>query len=191
MTSNAPDNFDASLGLGVAETWWELGKLLALRDDAGALALWAARVRAELDEPEANAITVPELQKFARVAYELLRAKFNRQNIANQFSTLMASSSKFKVVEQDQYLKATEPPKTFWANEYRYLLTDLSRPKSGIGWLNAAGLCPVCGEFFIRARSDQKFHNDSCRARFHNTAAYEKQKSMRRKHARSRGKGSH
>ena len=182
------DKFDSSLGMYVAETWWELGKLLARRNDRKALDAWAEQVRKKLTDREAPAVSGASLQAFATTAFALLKAKHQGQKIASDFLKLVRKSAHFEVEEDGQYLEPIELPDTFWANEYRFLLIDLCKPKSGgVGWLTAASTCPSCKEFFIKGRSDQKFHDDRCKAKFHNKNAYDQEKAARQKRTR-RGK---
>jgi hypothetical protein len=175
------DHFDAYLGLGVAVTWWDLGRLLARREDDKALGEIAARVRPTLADYEAKAITLPRLREFATVVYDLLKTKSEGRKIGDKVSQRVAGSLEYDFHEEGAYLSANEPPDTFWANEYRLLFLDIEKPKEGTGWLNAAGTCKACGNFFIKSRRDQVYDTATCRMRIANREAYKRERDQRRR----------
>jgi hypothetical protein len=176
-----PD-FDPYLGLGVAQTWWDLGRLLAIRDDPDKLKKWAdsVRARADLGKAEVDAITLKGLTEFASTVYDLLKAKFGSERIGPTVRELVRGCAGFDFVDSGQYMRADEHGETFWANEYRLLFDAISKPDAGEGWITATGTCLDCGVFFVKGRRDQQYHNTLCRMRVANRRAYARISGSRR-----------
>ena len=178
------DEFDASLGLVLGDTWWKLGKKFA-----GALNVtgktrteyldsWVADVRRELEAEGMNepigGVTPDAVMEFVSTVMDLLQNKYDGKPIARDVRRLTRKASDFNVYDTDQFLDIQEPAEVFWAVEYDFLFSRLDKAIPGGGWLNAVGRCadPECNAFFIKTRSDQRHHTAACRTRAANRQAY-------------------
>lgn len=189
------DEFDPWLGLALGDTWWKIGKNFAtiLNVDGEKrqqnLEKWAVDVRKELAEDDMReaieGVTPEAILQFISTVMKLLENKFDSKDIRADVSRLMQSSSKYNIYDTGQYLDFQEPPDTFWAAEYRFLLLDLDGARKGGGWLNAVARCadPECNVFFIKSRTDQRHHTPACRTRSANRQAYA-EKSGQRHHTK-------
>jgi len=177
------DDFDAYIGLAAASTWWELGKRLTpLLDLEGKakerhLIEWSDKIKNNLlDEKmtiEAQIVTPDAVGQFAENVLKLLRKKYHKEPIARDVLSLI-KNRKLLINDMDStsYLQFEEPDESFWAFEYLLLFEELQPPKDGIGWLNAVAICESCSVFFIKQRSDQRYHSDACRMRLANRKSY-------------------
>lgn len=176
--------FHPDLGLAIADTWWDLGRLLSKRDNDAALEAQLIRIRK--DAPEfASSLNLRPLKRFLATAYELLRKKFNREPIAESAASLGRTGPPCEYFDDGQYLDWKEPDSVFWANEYDVLFRDLAPPLSGEpSWLSAAAICADnrCKQgFFIRSRSNQDYCSYNCRMRAYGRDAYRKLHRKRRR----------
>lgn len=186
-------DFDPYLGLGIAESWWLLGRYLsafhpAESDDV--MRATAERWIADLfddDEPwhedARAALKADRLVEFAKNAYRLLERKFRGEPIGPEALALVKPAVDYQAREDGQFLDLFEPVDVWWANEYRMLFLDLVEPKTHKSWLHAVGTCAneKCSRFFVKQRSDQRFHSEACRARAANQRAYEKRRAKSHK----------
>jgi hypothetical protein len=172
------DRFDPWLGLTIADTWEALGQQIGrVRDDEGKfdtekLTKWAAAVISESGKDLARIVTPSSLQRFVETSLRVLEAKAKGKSIRAQAKRLVRRRrfQSIKVEEKpgSRYLDLSEPESVFWAVEYQLLLEGLGTPSKANdeGWLQAVGFCDGCGSFFVRARREQRFHSDACRAEF-------------------------
>jgi hypothetical protein len=177
-----PAAFDPYLGCVCADTWWDLGKLIAHRDDAAWLEKQVPRWVADLHADYVGHITVDAVAEFARTIFGLLRRRFRHQPIAAEANLITAPMREpgdyFRDDdERGPYLDFTETLEQFWAVEYATVLEELLRPelsdkKDQRGWLNAVDECAECHEFFVKQRRDQIFDSAKCRTKFANRDAY-------------------
>jgi hypothetical protein len=201
MKPNETEEFDPGLGLGVADTWWALGRRLAAfqaastpQEENAYAERWIAEIledENERFEDQRAALKPDRLREFARTVPELLERKFRGRSIAADAAGLMRACSQYDVREEAQFLDLYEPIDVWWANEYRLLFADLVDRSPYPTWLSAVGTCAreECGQFFIKQRSDQRYHSESCRARVANQRAYKKRKSQpHRRGAKSRSR---
>lgn len=183
--------FDAGLGLNMAETWWELGKLLADREDVRALAKVVSRVRDDLPTWQCNVMTLPRLQDFLTKANRLLKEHYQGKDISREAESLMNPANyRISAKRVGNDLQITEPVDLFWAQEYETLLLGLEPDRGdSIPVAHVMGTCedPKCNEFFVRSRSDQRYHSEKCRMRVASRKAYRqasRERAARRRHPR-------
>jgi hypothetical protein len=183
------EEFDPYIGITVADTWPKLGRLLAtVQSEAPRpevlinLKRWIDELWDDNEVPyddALKAITPLRLLKFARDVQGLLERKFSGESIASEIRDRIAACGNFEIREEKTFVDLYEPPRVWWANEYRVLFADLVQPKSGKSWLHAVALCANedCLKFFVKQRSDQRFHSEVCRARAANQRAYSRRRS--------------
>lgn len=193
MNSSDPVDFDPYLGMATADSWWLLGRRLAPfhRDEPEDRKMMAAerwigdllKERDECYDDEIAALTPERLRHFAEDVYVLLERKFHGEAIGAEVIERLRASADFDPREKGQYLDLFEPVNVWWANEYRALFLDLVEPKSGPSWLYAVDLCANerCRRFFVKQRSDHRFHAESCRSRAANQRSYQKRKTRAHK----------
>jgi hypothetical protein len=179
-----PEEFDAWLGLVLADTWWQLGKnvarVLAVKGTTRQQRLedWAQKVRAELAKSGMNepmgGVTWKAVFAFVETIIDILEQKFDGKPIARRVRQLTKDASAFNVYDDGQYLDIQEPESVFWSVEYDFLFSKIDKSIGGGGWLNAVARCADddCRKFFIKSRSDQRHHSNDCRTRSANRKAY-------------------
>ena len=184
----APD-FDATLWLAVADSWWDLGKktapligdTLTAEQREGHLRAWVNAVHEDADDDdELKAAMTPEaLDGFVRTGLDLLERKYNGGQIADDVQRLI-DHARYRISDDGNLLRFGETPAAFWAWEYIYLFEDLKYDDPG--WTTAVGRCEMCKAFFIKARKDQRFHSDACRKRAANQRFYKTRGKNKRRH---------
>jgi hypothetical protein len=180
--------FDSSLGLVTGATWWELAKnispLLACspEDRKKKIESWVNRIHRKMVEDDMEVslpcVTPAALEKFVTTLLATLEKKYEGKSIAADVRRL-TRKQKLAITDDGQYIRYDELEDTFWSLEYHYLFLDMQRERSGKGWLNAVDRCGCCGVFFIKQRSDQRFHSDACRTRAANRKAYQERRGQR------------
>lgn len=181
--------FDATLWMAIADSWWDLGRrsapligdtLLAEQRD-GYLSAWAKAVHegAEGDEDVIAAVTPAALDTFVRTALGLLERKYGGGAIAEELQRLV-EPAKYRISDDGKLLRFDESPEAFWAWEYVFLFQDLKYEEAG--WLTAVGRCERCDAFFIKSRKDQRFHSDACRKHVANKRFYKNRGRNKRRH---------
>ena len=180
-------DFDPVLSMALADSWWDLGKKLApftagsatTEQQTAFLRGWAAEVRDDEDPDVVAAVTPDRLQLFVATVLTLLERKFEGGDIAEDVRALIADA-RFDVCDDGRRLRMTETPEAFWAWEYVYLFTEMhSTSKSD--WTTAVGRCSECNVFFVKTRTDQRFHGDACRKRAANVRFYRNSKAKRKR----------
>jgi len=181
--------FDPYLGCVCADTWWDLGKLIAHRDDSAWIDKQIPRWTRDLHPDFVGYVTVNAVAEFARTLFGMLRRRFRHQSIAADANSLTAamrlSGDYFRDDERGPYLDYHESFEIFWAIEYNSVLEELLRPylapekTDQRGWLNAVDECAECREFFVKQRRDQIFDTAKCRTTFANRDAYLSRRSRR------------
>jgi hypothetical protein len=191
-TTTERAEFDPVLSMAIADTWWELGKRLSpfvgdavsSAQKAAALEDWVAEIlkarstdeEREVDRDIVSALTPERLGTFVETALALLERKYNNESIARDVHTLIKEASCDVVDAPNRRLEMPETPDAFWAWEYLSLFTEM-RSSNKSDWTIAVGNCEKCKQFFVKTRSDQRFHNDTCRKEAANVRFREKAKS--------------
>lgn len=168
-------DFDPYLGVVCADTWWDLGKLLARRDDKAWIAKQIPAWTKEIDDPAYRRyVTVEAVQGFANRIYDLLRRKYKGESIIDEARLIAAQAARGAYRDNGRYLEYDEDPDVYWATDTRFVLNDLEKSidESEIGWLNAVEECRECGTFFVKQRRDQIFDTAKCRTKFTNRDSY-------------------
>ena len=169
--------YDSHLGLGVANSWWDLGRwtnrLRATPTNAARQAVareWAED--ANEDDPYYH-VKPQELVAFTDTVLGLLERKLNGERIAAEAKRLVAPIAQVEYDDDGQFLARRENAETFWATEYYYLFEDLERREHSV-WSKAVGYCEnkACGKFFIRQRIDNRYDTDKCRTNDANRKYY-------------------
>lgn len=193
-TDEEPAEFDPTLWMALADSWWELGRKLSpfagdaltAEQKAALVAAWVAGVRsgAEDDDEDLKAAVTPEaLTTFIDNALRLLERKYKGEPIAAELQTLV-DGARYRISDDGTRLSFHETPEAFWAWEYVYLFEDLKYDDPG--WETAVGYCDGCRAFFVKSRKDQRFHADACRKKAANKRFYKTRgKSKRRRVVRT------
>lgn len=181
--------FDATLWMAIADSWWDLGKRTApLIGDTlepeqreGCLRAWVTAVHesAEDDEDVIAAVTPASLETFVKTALALLERKYDGGVIAPEVQRLI-EPARYQISDDGKLLRFDESPEAFWAWEYVYLFEDLKYEEAG--WLTAVARCERCKAFFIKSRKDQRFHSDACRKHVANQRFYKTRGRNKRRH---------
>jgi hypothetical protein len=192
-----PPDFEAFLGLGLADKWWVLGKWTSRIESADTKTAklkvareWAEEFRKrESDEFPSGAprVTPERILEFSSTILRLLEQKFNAKPIADEVAKLVNHAASYVVNDEKggerdrKHLACVESEETFWALEYALLFRELTNGRQRDDWTYAVGFCADdnCGKFFIRRRPDQHFHSDKCRTNQANRAAYGGSKKRR------------
>lgn len=185
-TKRAPAKleFDPYIGVICADSWWDLGKLLAHRNDPG----WITKkipVWTKDSHPDFKGnVTVESVQHFAGEIYDLLRRKFNEEPIAEEAQAIIRRAAQATYRDAGPMLELDETSDVFWAIETKFVLDDLCRPfkADAGGWLEAVDVCRECGEFFVKQRRDQIFDTAKCRTKFTNRDAYLRRRRVGGRH---------
>jgi hypothetical protein len=183
-------DFDPTVGLAVAETWWALGRWLQAfhRDEPAerrrdAAHEWIAHLfkdgKDEWVDDAAAALTPDRLQVFAEDIYALLERKYRGGSIGDDVLERMRHSAGFRVDESGQFVHMRESAEVWWANEYREVFLALDEREKSPSWTFAAAYCANenCKRFFIKRRPNQRYHSESCQARSANKRSYRKHRS--------------
>ena len=168
-------DFDPYLGVICADTWWDLGKLLAHRDDGAWIAKQIPAWTKEIDDPTYRAyVTVETVRSFANRVYDLLRRKYQGEPIVEEARSSAELAARGVYRDNGRYLEYDEDPDVYWAIDTRFVLNDLEKSvdENDIGWLNAVEECRECGTFFVKQRRDQIFDTAKCRTKFTNRDSY-------------------
>lgn len=183
--------FDATLWMAVADSWWDLGKktaplvgeTLTAEQREGHLRAWVKTVHesADGDDDVLAAVTPDTLDTFIRTALALLERKFEGEKIANDVQSLV-EPARYRVRDDGNLLRFDESADAFWAWEYLYLFEDLKYDEAG--WMTAVGRCERCKSFFIKSRKDQRFHSDECRKHVANQRFYKTRGRNKRRHSK-------
>lgn len=181
--------FDATLWMAIADSWWDLGKKTApLIGDTlgpeqrdGHLRAWTQAVHenTEQDTDVVAAVTPEALDSFVRTALTLLERKYDGERIASDVQGLV-DAAQYRISDDGNLLRFKESAEAFWAWEYLYLFEDLKYEEAG--WITAVGRCERCKSFFIKSRKDQRFHSDACRKHVANQRFYKTRGRNKRRH---------
>jgi len=181
-TDREAPEFNASLPMHLVDTWWQLGRRLSPFVGSGTSELrrdvfieeWLASAREGSESDALSALTAEKLREFIATALSVLEDKFEGRDVADRVALLIAAAT-FDVADEGRLLRLTEKPDAFWSWEYLYLFTEL-HAENKPSWLTAVGRCQHCTLFFVKSRSDQRFHDDSCRKMSANKRFYNRSK---------------
>jgi hypothetical protein len=181
------EEFNATLWMALADSWWDLGKKTApligpdLSNEKRQAHLhdWAENVREDADDEVKAAVTPERLETFVITALDLLKRKYHGEAISEEVQRLI-EHARYKITDDGNRLKFGETPEAFWSWEYVYLFEDLKFEEAG--WLTAVGMCESCSAFFIKSRKDQRFHNDACRKQAANKRFYKTRGRTKKRH---------
>ena len=184
IRTKAKLDFDPYLGVICAETWWDLGKLLARRDDPTWIAKQIPGWTKESHPDYKGYVTVEAVQSFANRIHDLLRRKFHEESIALEAAAIVRVVAQGVYRDDGAMLELEETHDVYWATETQFVLNDLNKPTAeGAGsWLEAVDECRECGEFFVKQRRDQIFDTAKCRTKFTNRDAYLRRRRVGRRH---------
>jgi hypothetical protein len=199
-SADEPPEFDPSIDMVIAETWWALGKRINAfhpdepADHRSAAALeWIAHLFKDSNSEDwyddARAALTPEqLRTFAEDLHGLLERKYRGESIGNEVLERVRPSSNFTFDESDQFLELRESVEVWWANEYRQIFFEMERYERKPNWTVAAANCAneACGRFFIKRRPNQRYHSEACQARAANQRSYRKHRSTMHRPVASR-----
>jgi len=182
-------DFDPWLATAVADSWWDLGRKLApftagsdpAEQQVAFLRDWAASIHKDEDADVIAAVTPERLRQFVTTVLHLLERKFEGDNVAEDVRRLIADA-RYDVSDDGRRICFTETPEAFWAREYLYVFTEMHSTNRS-DWTTAVGRCGECNAFFVKTRSDQRFHSDLCRKRAANLRFY--------RNSRAKSKGRH
>lgn len=175
--------YDAGLGLYAADSWWDLGKLLAGREKVDVLTRRVASMKEQLPPWQRDAVTLARLQEFLDTADRLLKEHHIGKDIARSAESLMNPKNyRITAKKVGEFLQITESGELFWALEYESLFNALEPPQTDeMPFSEVMAKCAdsKCPQLFLKSRSDQKYHTDKCRMRVANRTAYKKASSER------------
>jgi hypothetical protein len=185
--SQAAEEFDATLWMALADSWWDLGKKMApfvgdtltAGQREGQLRAWVKAVHDDADDEVKAAVTPHALAAFVRTALNLLERKYSGELIAEDVQRLI-EHARYRISDDGRLLRFGETPEAFWAWEYVYLFEDLKYDEPG--WTAAVARCETCKAFFVKARKDQRFHSDACRKRAANQRFYKTRGKSKKRH---------
>lgn len=189
-TDSEPEEFDATLWMALADTWWDLGRRLAPfvgdtlpeEEKEGKLRSWVTEIHAGTDDDEViAAVTTDALRTFVRNALELLEQKYRGQTIAARVQSLI-TDARYDVADDGRRLKFGENSAAFWAWECVFLFQELTYDDPG--WETAVGFCDGCSAFFLKTRKDQRYHADVCRKKAANKRFYKTRGKLKRRRIR-------
>jgi hypothetical protein len=177
-------DFDPYIGVICAESWWDLGKLLAHRTDPAWIAKKIPFWTKDSHPDFKGNVTVESVQRFAVEIYDLLRRKFNDEPIAAEAQAIGRRAAQAVYRDAGPMLELDETSDVFWAIETKFVLDDLCRPfkLNAGGWLEAVDVCRECEEFFVKQRRDQIFDTAKCRTKFANRDAYLRRRRVGGRH---------
>jgi hypothetical protein len=179
--------FDATIEAMCAETWWDLGKLLAHLDDDTETQKRVEAIREDLHPDLKPYVTIDTVREFARTVYDVLCRFYDGADVKADIERLMETES-HTVQEANGFIEVDESFEAFWGFEYGAVFTSLGKPyrpeDDPSGWRNAVHRCSECGTFFVKQRRDQMFDKTLCRTRATNRDAYATMRRTRRRVAR-------
>ncbi len=186
----APD-FEPTIGLAIADTWWALGRRLhAFHPDEPADHRRAAAVewieylfkdgeKEDWYDDALVALTPAQLQTFAEDLHALLERKFRGEPIGKDVLERIRPSAGFTIDESEQFIELRESVDVWWANEYREVFLEMEKREKSPSWTFAGAYCANerCKRFFIKRRPNQQYHSEACQARSANQRSYRKHRS--------------
>jgi len=157
--------------IAVAPSWPALGVLIASRDDDPKLDGIVKELRdKELHPDYREYVTRDTLRVFANMAWSLIKLKARGKPVATfiREHQLLLGLDDFKFKDNGNYFELVQTPRAFWADEYKNLVECFSKPTAppfDVDWNDFIGKCKRegCPEIFVRQRSDQEYHDSSCR----------------------------